>query len=303
VNTYFLRLDISMYSKTLTTLVLLAASVTMGVTACGPLAASSDDTGQTAKAVEGDNEANGKGDFCWKHTLTRGVGTIPDQCPGAERDGALCYPACAEGYSGIGPVCWQVCPEGYQDDGALCRGEGSVFAKHSYGRTAGKPMSCSPDLETDAGLCYSPCSEDYTGVGPVCWGECPANTPVDCGAACGASAGVCAVYITKMAQTSLLFALRIAKIAGAGGSFTGVEIPLTSEQRAALKVLLVEGMKNIGERLPDEAYENIADTLITALVTGADVDWKSLDPLGVSALVKAFNHPICQEPSALEHRP
>lgn len=42
-------------------------------------------------------------------------------CPGAEKDGALCYPFCREGYNGIGPVCWQNCPAGYTDDGAFCR--------------------------------------------------------------------------------------------------------------------------------------------------------------------------------------
>merc|ERR1712083_555335 len=28
-------------------------------------------------------------------------------CPGWELDGALCYPQCAGGFTGIGPVCWR----------------------------------------------------------------------------------------------------------------------------------------------------------------------------------------------------
>ncbi len=42
--------------------------------------------------------------------------------------------------------------------------------KDAYGRGVGKPISaCAPGLEEDALLCYPPCKEGYTGVGPVCW--------------------------------------------------------------------------------------------------------------------------------------
>ena len=48
--------------------------------------------------------------------------------------------------------------------------------KDSYGRTAGKPLGCTSDMEYDAGLCYPPCPEGAEGVGPVCWGHCPEGT-------------------------------------------------------------------------------------------------------------------------------
>jgi len=54
------------------------------------------------------------GDACWKGSSTRGVGTIPDTCPSdQDKNGALCYPKCSDGYYGVGPVCWQSCPAGY----------------------------------------------------------------------------------------------------------------------------------------------------------------------------------------------
>jgi hypothetical protein len=31
--------------------------------------------------------------------------------------------------------------------------------------------ACPPGLQEDAGLCYSPCDQNYKGVGPVCWTE------------------------------------------------------------------------------------------------------------------------------------
>ena len=42
--------------------------------------------------------------------------------------------------------------------------------KSAYGRGVGKPIHyCAPPLVEDAWLCYTPCREGYTGVGPVCW--------------------------------------------------------------------------------------------------------------------------------------
>lgn len=48
--------------------------------------------------------------------------------------------------------------------------------KDSYGRGVGKTLTCTKEQEYDAGLCYTPCAEGANGVGPVCWGQCPAGT-------------------------------------------------------------------------------------------------------------------------------
>lgn len=59
---------------------------------------------------------------CFAHTIGRGVGKPVHSCPSnKDKNGALCYPKCKEGYHGIGPVCWSKCPDGFHDDGALCR--------------------------------------------------------------------------------------------------------------------------------------------------------------------------------------
>ena len=52
--------------------------------------------------------------------------------------------------------------------------------KNSYGRGVGKVLTCTKDQEEDAALCYDFCNYGADGVGPVCWGHCPANT-VPCG--------------------------------------------------------------------------------------------------------------------------
>lgn len=41
------------------------------------------------------------------------------------------------------------------------------------------------------GLCYPSCESGYAGVGPVCWGTCPAVLPTECAAGCAESTQQC----------------------------------------------------------------------------------------------------------------
>ena len=68
--------------------------------------------------------------------------------------------------------------------------------KHSYGRTAGKPMICKPNQEEKAALCYKPCADGFHGVGPVCWLECPEGMN-KCGALCLGSDQKCSQFILQ----------------------------------------------------------------------------------------------------------
>ena len=137
-------------------------------------------------------------DVCWKGTTTRGVGHPISCCPSShpDKDASLCYVTCKSNYTGVGPVCWENCPPGWIDEGALCRLKGSIktIAKKSYGRGVGIPLTCCPNQEYDAGLCYPPCPSlphapgvPMHGVGPVCWQQCEAPDPVDGGAICAFS--------------------------------------------------------------------------------------------------------------------
>ena len=145
------------------------------------------------------------------------------------KKGALCYPYCSSGFTGVGPVCWQTCPSGttdngitcwttpdtygkgccctkwgcchncragYTDNGCTC-GKGGATLKDSYGRGVGVPMICRSDQEQDAGLCYPKCDPGYKGVGPVCWGnKCTGDFPYICGALCVTDKTACS-DITK----------------------------------------------------------------------------------------------------------
>lgn len=69
--------------------------------------------------------------FCWRDSVVRGAGTIPDACPaGREKIGLLCYDVCPSGYTRIAFDCYQTCPDGLRDDGLYCR-------KAEYGRGGG----------------------------------------------------------------------------------------------------------------------------------------------------------------------
>jgi hypothetical protein len=45
-----------------------------------------------------------------------------------------------------------------------------ICYKQAYGRGVGVPLSkCKVGLVKDGALCYIPCDNGYTGLGPVCW--------------------------------------------------------------------------------------------------------------------------------------
>src|SRR5262249_45340283 len=116
---------------------------------------------------------SGVGPVCWQ------------QCPaGYHDDGATCRrdaeiisannSACPW-YDKCGPTLARgcsTCPSGYTNDGCTCRRDVHIFAKSSYGRGVGSSPRCAAGLETDAGLCYTPCPSGQRGVGPVCWYGC-----------------------------------------------------------------------------------------------------------------------------------
>lgn len=95
-----------------------------------------------------------------------------------EQNGAIIYPKCRSNFHNVGCcICSPDCPSGMTDIGVSC-------AKASYGRGAGTvPNQCQAGFEYDTGLCYTPCRSGNHGVGPVCWGSCPAGF-TDHGATC-----------------------------------------------------------------------------------------------------------------------
>jgi hypothetical protein len=196
----------------------------------------------------------------------------------------------------VGPVCWGSCAAGYTDDGATCRKDAIIFAKNTYGRGAGSPMICSSNLEYDAGLCYTPCGAGMDGIGPVCWGVCPADM-VQCGVGCAKSSGHCANAIISQVTSVFDVATNIvAAVASFGGSTAvkaTVKLTLSAAGRAELRQkILDELIETAAEGVLMEELETAAEALTNAAEVGT-LDVTALDPTGIASLVQAFNQPIC----------
>ncbi len=237
--------------------------------------------------------------------------------------GPVCWQACPSGYRDDGSACWldasiisannsqcpwydrcgvtlskgcSKCPSGYRNDGCTCRRDTTKFYKASYGRGAGQARSCNPSLQSDAGLCYNYCSSGYSGVGPVCWGQCPAAAPVQCGAGCAESSAQCAEKIMTQIEASVEMASNIASAVMSFGSSAAVKYVtkagLTQTQKAALKQKIKAELKERAYELAEFERDAMAEAAVTA-AQGEPVDWSSLDPTGIAAMVDAFNAPLC----------
>lgn len=318
----------------------------------------------------------GAQDICWKATTTRGVGAIPTECTGKDKDAGLCYDKCPAGMYGVGPVCWQQCPAGYTNTGAHCtkpasygRGggypwqfgdalndsgmvarcekdhgvggcekDGAIYypkcktgfhkvgccvcspdcptgmldigvscQKQSHARGVGKPMSCGSNLSYDAGLCYPKCPAGSDGVGPVCWGQCSGDYPVNCGAACAKDSKMCALAVVDMVTSTGMVVLNVASLiltAGAGSAAVKAGMVAKTAGQAVTKKMVSQAAVNaakaylqkkavtIGITLTQDAL-NVASRATAQAKEDGDFDYTVLDPTGIAEVVKAFNKPIC----------
>ncbi len=222
-----------------------------------------------------------------------------------EKSGAVVYPKCKPGFHPVGCcTCSPNCVNGMRDDGAFC-------AKKSYGRGAGIiPTGCGQKVN-DAGLCYPRCTSGYAGVGPVCWGQCPATHPVNCGAGCATSSDACAGNVTDQVTSVLDTTLTIVEVATTGGAMTAARKAAQTGAKVAIKTAIKKASANLRNLTKSQIKQQLqkmareqgkelaqsqAELWATALATGEDFDPADLDPTGIAAIVKAYNKPVCQAP-------
>ena len=238
-----------------------------------------------------------------------------DQC---EKSGAIYYPKCKPGYRAIGCcVCSPRCPSGMTDIGISCQ-------KQSKGRGVGKPMQCKKGQAYDAGLCYRPCKQNYHGVGPVCWQDCPDTQPVNCGAGCAKNSSQCAEKTIAQVLAPLEIAANVAMAVTTGGAGNAAVSAAKASARTAAKTAgkaaaktavknstrtiareMMPGvraqlnkklLKEYSEEIADEVCWNAAESLALAAVAN-DSDMKdvilSLDPTGIADVTEAYAKPKC----------
>jgi hypothetical protein len=179
---------------------------------------------------------------------------------------------------------------------------GVACQKQSAGRGVGRTLSCGAGLVYDAGLCYPGCPQGTSGVGPVCWGSCPAAFPVDCGASCAKTSDACVKGVSSQVLTPLEVVQNIVAAVVTGGGSAGAKVAgqaaaktaATAAAKATIKQQLVQRAKQIGKELAEAAAESAASTLAEAQATG-EFDFTGLDPTGVTAVVDAYYKPVCAD--------
>merc|ERR1712228_822276 len=99
-------------------------------------------------------------------------------------------------------MCNANCPDGMWDLGLTCN-------KKTEGRGMGHPLTCDKDQDQELLLCYPKCKHGTWGLGPVCWGGCPAGT-TQCGALCLADGEACSQIISKEVKGVLETTIQVA---------------------------------------------------------------------------------------------
>ncbi|HVJ89776.1 MAG TPA: discoidin domain-containing protein [Labilithrix sp.] len=214
---------------------------------------------------------------------------------GCEYYGAMWYPRCRSGYEAVECcICRERdCASGYVDDGAFCRKPGGIYAKESYGRGAGVPMTC------------------------------PSTQPFDCGAACAKNEAWCAVGVMNMILAPIELATNIVAAVVSGGTVNAAKASLKSTLasaakqagKAAARTALRQSktfselatklagyvakaiVKKYGPDIVQEVGEKAAENILIATLTDGDKEmldiFADVDPTGVAAVIEAFYHPTC----------
>jgi len=225
---------------------------------------------------------------------------------GCEKNGAVVYPKCKPGYHQVGCcICSPDCPSGFTDLGVSC-------TKPTQTRGAGTiPTACSGGKQYDAGLCYTQCKSGFSGVGPVCWGQCPASMPVACGAGCATTKDDCSGAVRDQVMSVVEVAVTIATAVATAGASTGAEAAAGAGKaaaetaakqaanqatksvakgitKAAATAAIKDAAKGAGVNLTMQQIDQVA-----GVAAGDTWDPYSLDPTGIAAVVKAYNHKVC----------
>ncbi len=230
------------------------------------------------------------------HRPLRIVGADTSQCPWWDACGLTFARGCSR------------CPAGYINDGCTCRRPPHIYGQPRYERAPHIANRCDAGDEMDAGLCYPRCRSGFYGVGPVCWSECPDHAGVDCGALCGSSGGVCAEVIANMVLAPVELVANVAGLVGTGGASAAARAAgraaaegLATEvarqaARDQVEQMIRETAAAEGRRLSDAEVAELAAAVVGASADGA-FDWSALDPIGILAVIDAFDQPLCgQEP-------
>ena len=175
--------------------------------------------------------------------------------------------SCPTGYTNAGLLCGlntPAVPAGYE---AMITGpaaSGLDLSRQIYDRGIGNaPTLCDTNKEKDAGLCYPTCKPNYSGIGPVCWGQCPAGW-VGCGMGCARNSNACATTVFSQVSATGMSAVSIGVLVATAGTSAAATTPANASKIPGLTAALAK-MKELYA-----ANKAAIDAAKSAATTAAD---------------------------------
>jgi hypothetical protein len=225
--------------------------------------------------------------------------------------------SCPSGYTNAGLVCGlntPSVPPGYKAAVSGPAGSGLDLSREVYDRGIGQaPSVCEEGKENNVGLCYPKCKPNFSGVGPVCWGQCPRGW-TDCGMGCATSAGKCASIagnqLASVSNSAFKVAGMVASAGLSGGATTAANAAEASKLQQAINEMkeMVRRNKDLLDatlRTVDASYtSNSATNQVLAAVTDEEIAQATmrlaalLDPSGLVNVAAEFTYPTCDKAPA-----
>lgn len=149
-----------------------------------------------------------------------------------EKNGLMYYPKCKSGFYAVGCCICRPSAPNCPSVGLNPGVDLSCAKKVIIGDPV--PMDCTSGFEKNAGLCYKPCGDKTTGVGPVCWGGPPTGW-VECGMGAAKDSYTCGSIIFDQVSAVGNMALSIATLGSSAAISAAAQAGKTAERIAAMK--------------------------------------------------------------------
>ena len=262
--------------------------------------------------------------------------------------GPVCWQVCPSGYVDTGALChidkpltksgswecterdifgtcwWSVlrCPSGYTNAGLFCAlntpsvpagwkgASGLDIIKGSYGNGGGSIKNgCAGGKENDAGLCYPKCPTGYKGEGPVCWGQPPKPTWVQCGMGSAKDSATCGMTVFDQVSSVGNLAASVATMGSSGAATNATKVSKLAELKKAFAAAkaanpkwaqAAEASLKVKEAA-EQTYTSYQVLSTDAVPTDEDIarlaaQIASLaDPTGATGVVAAYTYPKCSK--------
>jgi hypothetical protein len=82
---------------------------------------------------------------------------------------------------------------------------------------------------------------------------------------------------------------------GSAGEHYVASVSIGAAERASMKSSIKDALRKAEPGIDDASLNEAAEALTAAAAGGDAIDWTALDPIGVSAVLEAFDHSACTD--------